>query len=100
MGRVVRRPSWTATHERILERATATARRLGIVRFSLDGIELDLGEDKTAPAAPASGPGIETPEPPDPPTVCKCGHEWTEHNETGCAHGCDLGSCGPALEEL
>ena len=43
-----------------------------------------------APAQGAQGSPI-----PTEPDNCPCGHDWAEHNETGCLRGCDMKKCEP-----
>ena len=74
-----------------LERILRLAVEWGATRVSVAGIEVNLG-----PRPPAASSDKEPTLPPSAAERCRCGHEYHEHAESGCLHGCSLAACAPA----
>ena len=76
-----------------LEAVLALAVRYNASRVVVAGIEVNLDPK---PAAPAASSDKEPTLPPSAAERCRCGHEYSEHSEAGCLHGCSLAACAPA----
>ena len=76
-----------------LERAMQLAVDYGATKVSFAGLEFTLGP---RPVAASSDKDITLPASTEP--ICRCGHDFAEHSEAGCFHGCRLSMCSPSEE--
>ena len=62
-----------------------------IRRFKTADLEIELADE--AFRAPTRVVEVEGAPPAVAMEVCPCGHDMTEHNDTGCLKGCDIAKC-------
>lgn len=77
--------------EQEIETVIAVAKKHGVRRLCVEGIEVELPDpppQRPAPAEPGKLPESLVPR-------CGCGHPKYDHREIGCIHGCDPRRCIP-----
>jgi hypothetical protein len=66
-------------------------RASGVTAYSQGELHITLGPVKAPASLERKGPAPEKSS--LQPSICRCGHTYTRHRETGCVEGCPITLC-------